>query len=140
MVKQWKKMHHGSSATPATYQSGGAIGVPLEDCPMHEEFPSVPWLVVTCCTIIEEKGLEIMGVYRVPGNNAAISNLTEQVNAAAREGGGPPSTLDDPRWGDVNVVSSLLKSFFRKLPDPIFTLDLYPTFIEASKVGCGGGG
>ena len=57
-----------------------------------------------------------------------------KVNQAAREGGGPPSRLEDPRWGDVNVVSSLLKSFFRKLPDPMFTLDLYPTFIEASKV------
>ena len=30
--------------------------------------------------------------------------------------------LDDPRWCDVHVVSSLLKSFFRKLPDPLFTL------------------
>jgi hypothetical protein len=32
--------------------------------------------------------------------------------------------LGDARWNDVNVVSSLLKSFFRKLPDPLFTLDL----------------
>lgn len=40
---------------------------------------------------------------------------------------------EDPRWGDVNVVSSLLKSFFRKLPEPLFTAELYPVFIEASK-------
>ena len=42
--------------------------------------------------------------------------------------------LSDARWNDVNVVSSLLKSFFRKLPDPLFTLDLYSDFIEMSKV------
>ncbi len=42
--------------------------------------------------------------------------------------------MEDPRWGDVNVVSSLLKSFFRKLPEPLFTLELYPAFIEASKI------
>ncbi len=46
---------------------------------MHDDHPLVPWLVVTCCSIVEEKGLEIVGVYRVPGNSAAVSNLTEQV-------------------------------------------------------------
>ena len=36
--------------------------------------------------------------------------------------------LDDPKWNDVNVVTSLLKSFFRKLPDPIFTTEMYNIF------------
>ena len=34
----------------------------------------------------------------------------------------------------MNVVSSLLKSFFRKLPDPLFTLNLYQVFIDASNI------
>jgi hypothetical protein len=42
--------------------------------------------------------------------------------------------LEDPRWNDVNVVSSLLKSFFRKLPDPLFTLEMYSDFIDVSKI------
>ena len=42
--------------------------------------------------------------------------------------------LDDPKWNDVNVVTSLLKSFFRKLPDPIFTTEMYNIFIDASKI------
>ena len=32
------------------------------------------------------------------------------------------------------MVSSLLKSFFRKLPDPLFTLNLYQVFINASNI------
>lgn len=28
----------------------------------------------------------------------------------------------------------MLKQFFQKLPDPLFTCELYPLFIEASKV------
>lgn len=34
----------------------------------------------------------------------------------------------------MNVVSSLLKSFFRRLPDSLFTTSLYPKFIEADKI------
>lgn len=40
----------------------------------------------------------------------------------------------DPRWTDVNVISSLLKSFFRRLPDALLTTEMYPHFIEADKI------
>lgn len=29
--------------------------------------------------------------------------------------------FDNEKWMDVNVVSSLLKSFFRKMPEPLIT-------------------
>lgn len=32
-----------------------------------------------------------------------------------------PPPLSPQRWQDLNVISSLLKSFFRKLPEPLFT-------------------
>ncbi|RCN40458.1 RhoGAP domain protein [Ancylostoma caninum] len=42
--------------------------------------------------------------------------------------------LSDPRWRDVNVVSSLLKMFLRKLPEPLLTDKLYPFFIDANRI------
>lgn len=33
-----------------------------------------------CCNLVEERGLEYTGIYRVPGNNAAISNMQEELN------------------------------------------------------------
>ena len=132
VAKQFKKMHGSSqaahSSSAAASVEGASIGVPLEDCPT-DEFDKIPVLIKILVTIVEEKGLEIVGVYRVPGNSAAVANLTEQVNRGIES-----INMDEPRWGDVNVVSSLLKSFFRKLPDPLFTGDLYPVFIEASKI------
>lgn len=33
-----------------------------------------------CTSIVEARGLEVIGIYRVPGNTAAISQLTDSVN------------------------------------------------------------
>lgn len=70
----------------------------------------------------------MVGIYRIPGNTAAISALTEQVNRGFDE-----QTLADEKWNDVNVVSSLLKLFIRSLPDGLLPNDMYGLFIEADK-------
>lgn len=73
---------------------------------------------------------------RVPGNTAAITSLTEAVNNGGMET--PEMAVKllqrDPRWTDVNVISSLLKSFFRRLPDALLTTEMYSHFIEADKI------
>ena len=53
--------------------------IQIEECPLDEDL-RVPLLVRTCCGVVEERGLEVVGVYRVPGNSAAVNQLTEQVN------------------------------------------------------------
>ena len=74
--------------------------------------------------------MSIVGIYRIPGNTAAITSLNELIN---RNGMDDEQTLNDPKWEDVNVVSSLLKLFIRSLPEPILPNELYGNFIEADK-------
>ncbi|EHB14195.1 Rho GTPase-activating protein 23 [Heterocephalus glaber] len=106
-----------------------AFGVRLEECQPAPENQRVPLIVAACCRIVEARGLESTGIYRVPGNNAVVSSLQEQLNR------GPGDiNLQDERWQDLNVISSLLKSFFRKLPEPLFTNDKYNDFIEANRI------
>jgi Rho GTPase-activating protein 21/23 len=93
-----------------------------------EENEFVPLLIARCTAIVESKGLTVVGIYRIPGNTAAISALTELVNRGMDD-----QTLKDPRWDDVNVVSSLLKLFLRSLPDPLLPNDMYQHFIDADK-------
>lgn len=45
----------------------------------------VPLIVEACCKVVEDKGLEYMGIYRVPGNNAVVSSLQEQLNKGSAE-------------------------------------------------------
>ncbi len=33
-----------------------------------------------CCKLVEERGLEYTGIYRVPGNNSSISIMQEELN------------------------------------------------------------
>ncbi|KAM6042249.1 rho GTPase-activating protein 23 isoform 2-T2 [Chlamydotis macqueenii] len=106
-----------------------AFGVRLEDCQPAPDNKNVPLIVEACCKVVEDRGLEYMGIYRVPGNNAVVSSLQEQLNKGAAE-----INLQDERWQDLNVISSLLKSFFRKLPEPLFTDDKYNDFIEANRI------
>ncbi|KAM4728175.1 rho GTPase-activating protein 21 isoform 2-T2 [Anableps anableps] len=110
-------------------QAGITFGVRLEDCPPAQTNRFVPLLVEVCCKVVEERGLEYTGIYRVPGNNAAISSMQEELNT---KGMGDIDTQED-KWRDLNVISSLLKAFFRKLPEPLFTNEKYDKFIEASR-------
>lgn len=41
----------------------------------------MPLIVEVCCKLVEDRGLDYTGIYRVPGNNAAISNMQEELNS-----------------------------------------------------------
>ncbi|XP_037026181.1 uncharacterized protein LOC119067372 isoform X2 [Bradysia coprophila] len=131
VARQFRKIQGQPSSPNSNYvvlPEGASIGVPLAQCPMSDDNEFVPLLVARCTHIVETKGLSIVGIYRIPGNTAAISALTEQVNR-----GFDDQTLNDPKWDDVNVVSSLLKLFIRSLPDALLPNDMYGHFIEVDK-------
>ncbi|XP_041855852.1 rho GTPase-activating protein 23 isoform X3 [Melanotaenia boesemani] len=105
-----------------------AFGVRLEECQPGANNKFIPMIVEICCGLVEEMGLENTGIYRVPGNNAMVSLLQDQLNK------GVDINPAEEKWQDLNVVSSLLKSFFRKLPEPLFTNDKYNDFIDANRM------
>lgn len=111
--------------TPA----GMTFAVRLDDCPPAQTNRFVPLIVEVCCKVVEERGLEYTGIYRVPGNNAAISSMQEELNSK----GMTDIDIQEDKWRDLNVISSLLKLFFRKLPEPLFTNEKYADFIEANR-------
>ncbi|XP_034045436.1 rho GTPase-activating protein 23 isoform X3 [Thalassophryne amazonica] len=105
-----------------------AFGVRLEECQPGINNKFIPIIVEICCGLVEDMGLEYTGIYRVPGNNAMVSTLQDQLNK------GVDINPAEEKWQDLNVVSSLLKSFFRKLPEPLFTNDKYNDFIDANRL------
>ncbi|XP_018575341.1 rho GTPase-activating protein 21 isoform X4 [Anoplophora glabripennis] len=130
MAKQFRKFNQGAnSPSSPTAPEGSTFGIPIEDCLPSVSNIYVPRFVEVCTEVIEERGLQTVGIYRVPGNNASITALTEEINKNYDD-----VPLEDPRWNDLHVVSSLLKSYFRKMPESLVTDQLYPNFIKADKI------
>ncbi|KRZ79684.1 GTPase-activating protein pac-1, partial [Trichinella papuae] len=135
-VKKWCKTRK-AAAGPATVVSSqvnnpkvnAVFGINLEDCVTTGETDFVPLIVQLCVKVVEAYGLDTVGVYRIPGNTAAVNTLSANLDQ-----GFEFVEFDDIRWRDVNVVSSLLKAFFRKLPDPLLTSAFYRDFIEANRI------
>ncbi|XP_078702645.1 rho GTPase-activating protein 23-like isoform X2 [Branchiostoma floridae x Branchiostoma belcheri] len=124
--KEWfRRLGPKTSASPEPI---GMFGVHLEECTPSGSNEYVPLIVELCCTIVEAKGLEVIGIYRIPGNSSGVAHLQEELNKGIEN-----INLDDEKWGDTNIISSLLKSFFRKLPDPLVTNSMYGRFIEANR-------
>ena len=43
-------------------------------------FQNVPLVVEICTRIVEDRGIENQGIYRVPGNTGAVNMLQEELN------------------------------------------------------------
>lgn len=76
----------------------------------------IPLVVELCVRVIEERGITNQGIYRVPGNKGAVHALELELNKNI-----DAIDVTSDQWQDVNAITSLLKMFFRKLPEPLIT-------------------
>lgn len=97
------------------------FGVPLE-CICEREGTLVPTIVVKLLEEIELRGLDEVGLYRIPGSIGSINALK---NAFDEEGAVNTSfTLEDDRWFEINAIAGCFKMYLRELPDSLFSTRL----------------
>lgn len=88
----------------------------------------VPQVVRICTQFIEEHGV-INGIYRASGISSNIQRIKTMFDEQR-----VPSLAGDPAVvHDIHSISSVLKLYFRMLPTPLVTYDLYPHLVLASK-------
>ncbi|KAK5971773.1 Rho-GAP domain-containing protein [Trichostrongylus colubriformis] len=78
----------------------------------------VPLIVERCCEAIERQGV-VTGIYRQCGIQSNIQKLRAKFDA------GSEPDLFGFGQRDIYSVSSLLKQYFRQLPNPLFTFQSY---------------
>lgn len=85
----------------------------------------IPMVLKHCAEFIENFGI-VDGIYRLSG----ITSNIQKLRRAFDEERVPDLTTPEFRH-DIHAVSSLLKMYFRELPNPLCTYQLYDHFVEA---------
>ncbi|KAM8844524.1 GEM-interacting protein isoform 2-T2 [Spinachia spinachia] len=85
----------------------------------------VPFVVLLCTSEIESRALSVQGVYRVSGSKPRIQKLCQAFEMQKEQ-----VDLSDISPHDI---ASILKHFFKELPEPLLTFDLYNDFITVGK-------
>ncbi|XP_030607963.1 rho GTPase-activating protein 30 [Archocentrus centrarchus] len=85
----------------------------------------VPQVLRCCSEFVEHHGI-VDGIYRLSGVSSNIQKLRGEF-----ENDGTPDLNKDVYLQDIHCVSSLCKAYFRELPNPLLTYQLYDKFAEA---------
>ncbi|KAM3601921.1 uncharacterized protein V6R79_021300 [Siganus canaliculatus] len=88
----------------------------------------VPEVLKKCAEFIEEHGI-VDGIYRLSGVTSNIQRLRQEFISEAC-----PDLTKEVYLQDIHCVGSLCKLYFRELPNPLLTYELYSKFTELVKV------
>ncbi|XP_051536284.1 rho GTPase-activating protein 42-like isoform X3 [Myxocyprinus asiaticus] len=82
-----------------------------------------------CIELVEARGINTMGLYRIGGVNSKVQRLMTSVFAAKA-----PTDMDlDPDTWDNKTITSGLKNYLRCLAEPLMTYRFHKDFIMAVK-------
>ncbi|KAJ2798189.1 Rho-type gtpase-activating protein, partial [Coemansia guatemalensis] len=101
------------------------------------EGQSVPWIVRAAIAFIEMEGLTMEGVYRRSGSTMDINTVQAEIQ---RIGTATNGKFDDLSVSiaapdmDVTSVTSVLKQYFRDLPNPLMTESTYHLWVQAANI------
>ncbi|KAM3423768.1 hypothetical protein BST61_g1172 [Cercospora zeina] len=87
----------------------------------------VPGIVLTCIAEVELRGIDVEGIYRKSGGAGQVKQV--------QQGFEKDSSFDiSDEDLDIHAITSTLKQYFRKLPTPLITSDVYDALLEAAQI------
>lgn len=92
---------------------------------LHNSGHEVPQVVKCCAEFIEKHGV-VDGIYRLSGISSNIQKLRHEFDSEQI-----PDLSRDVYRQDIHSMGSLCKLYFRELPNPLLTYQLYDRFSEA---------
>ncbi|KAI2465087.1 RhoGAP-domain-containing protein [Annulohypoxylon bovei var. microspora] len=87
----------------------------------------IPCVVTRCIEEVELRGMDMEGIYRKTGGNSQTKAIQEGFDKNEN------FDISDPDM-DITAVTSVLKQYFRKLPTPLLTFDVYDRILETNSI------
>jgi hypothetical protein len=119
-------------AQPKPYSNGNAMaaeapstlfGSDLVERADYER-RQIPSVVTRCIEEVELRGMDIEGIYRKTGGSGQVKLIQEGFDKTE------DFDISDPGI-DITAVTSVLKQYFRKLPVPLLTFDVYDRVLDS---------
>ncbi|KAF2713127.1 RhoGAP-domain-containing protein [Pleomassaria siparia CBS 279.74] len=132
---QLKGLQNNSSTNLAGEDSSVLYG---SDLTARCEFEKrvIPAVVSRCIEEVElrgnncsnsDSGMDVEGVYRKSGAASQVTQVKTGFEKSSEY------DISDPDL-DIHAITSALKNYFRKLPVPLITFDVYDQFLEAGQI------
>ncbi|XP_074598061.1 GTPase regulator associated with FAK isoform X2 [Brevipalpus obovatus] len=88
-----------------------------------------------CIQVIESRGLEDQGLYRIGGVNSKVAKLMQMAldRRKLSSDGELELDVDNSDEMEIRTVTSALKNYFRNLPEPLMSFKFHNLFIAAAK-------
>ncbi|KAF4451176.1 rho GTPase activator Rga [Fusarium albosuccineum] len=109
-------------AEPATVLFGSDLAERAD----HER-RQIPSVVTRCIEEVELRGMDQEGIYRKTGGNSQVNMIKDGFSKDEN------FDISDPDL-DITAVTSVLKQYFRKLPMPLLTFDVYERVLESNAI------
>ncbi|KAG5518374.1 hypothetical protein PMAC_003171 [Pneumocystis sp. 'macacae'] len=91
---------------------------------IQTENRDIPFIVTKCVDEVEKRGMFFEGIYRKSGSASQMRLLVDAFNR------NDVKNLSQSKFEDISVITSVLKQYFRKLPNPLITYKAYKPFLE----------
>ncbi|KAF4634944.1 hypothetical protein G7Y89_g3156 [Cudoniella acicularis] len=119
-----KSMSNGTIALPEAPST--LFGSDLVERADYER-RQIPSVVTRCIEEVELRGMDIEGIYRKTGGSGQVKIIQEGFDKT------DDYDISDPGL-DITAVTSVLKQYFRKLPTPLLTFDVYDRVLESISI------
>ncbi|KAJ6783135.1 hypothetical protein PWT90_01433 [Aphanocladium album] len=122
-----KSVSANTMSTPLAAEPPTTLfGSELTERAEHER-RQIPSVVTRCIEEVELRGMDQEGIYRKTGGNSQVNQIKEGFEKSEH------FDISDPDM-DITAVTSVLKQYFRKLPMPLLTFDVYDRVLESNAI------
>ncbi|ETI20342.1 hypothetical protein G647_08376 [Cladophialophora carrionii CBS 160.54] len=118
-----------NASTPSLLADAGAqlFGSELEQRAEFEK-TTIPAIVKRCVEEVESRGMDVEGIYRKSGGNSQVQQVKDWFENPTKD-----FDISDPDL-DIHAVTSGLKQYFRRLPTPLITYEVYDKLLDTTAV------